>query len=346
MSEGILELVSDDSKMLTIINASALAEMLSLPDAVELVRLAMQELSTGLVSAPHRTAFPIASNGTLVMMPGAMTHIARFGIKVLSLFPATVRGDLPGHQGAMLLFDSESGRLLCVIDSHAITALRTAAASAVATQVLSQPKSSSLALLGCGSLASLHLEAMLLVRPIKDIYVWSRSQEKAKAFAKHWSDRVPAKVTSLASAREGIERAEIVCTLTASKSPILEGQWLRPGQHLNLVGASTRAAREVDDEAVARGYYVADCRSHAIEQAGELRHAIKTARIGEGHIAAEIGEILAGLKPGRTSSSAITIYKSLGHVAQDIRVANALVDRLNRSTRVIQVPWMAHAEAE
>jgi ornithine cyclodeaminase/alanine dehydrogenase-like protein (mu-crystallin family) len=342
---GTLRSLSND-RLLAIVNAAALAEMISLPEAIDLVSLAMQELSTGRVSAPERTVLPVGPKGKLALMPGTMDHIGRFGIKTLSIFSPEARNDLPSHQGVMLLFDSDSGQLLCAIDSHAITALRTAAATAVATRVLSRPESHSLALLGCGSLAPPHIEAMMLVRPIKDIYVWSHSEQKARAFATQCAARVSANVRSVAHAREAVEQADIVCTISASATPILEGGWLRAGQHLNLVGASTRAAREVDDEAVVRGYYVADSRAHALEQAGELRHAIESSRIGPGHVAAEIGEILTGSKPGRTSPSMITLYKSLGHVAQDIRVANAVLARLETSRHVVRVPWTGHGDHE
>jgi len=343
---GTVRSLSNDSRLLAIVNAAALAEMISLAEAIDLVSLAMQELSTGLVKAPERSVLSVVPRGKLALMPGAMPHITRFGIKTLSIFPAEARSGLPSHQGVMLLFDSDSGQLLCAIDSHAITALRTAAATAVATRALSQPKSSSLALLGCGSLAPLHVQAMMLVRPIKDIYIWSHAEDKARAFARQCAEQVSANVRSVAGAREAVERADIICTISASATPILEGGWLKAGQHLNLVGASTRASREVDDEAVVRGYYVADCRTHALEQAGELRHAIESSRIGTGHIAAEIGEILTGLKPGRTSPSMITVYKSLGHIAQDIRVANAVWARLSSSRRVVQVPWTGHGDRE
>lgn len=343
---GTVRSPSNDSRLLAIVNAAALAEMISLPEAIDLVGVAMQELSQGLVNAPERNLVPVGPRGKLAFMPGAMTRIGRFGIKTLSIFEPEAREDLPSHQGIMLLFDSDSGRLLCAIDSHSLTALRTAAATAVATRALSRPQSRSLALLGCGSLAPLHVQAMLLVRPIKDIYVWSRSEDRARAFAKQCAGLVSADVRWVASAREAVEQADIVCTISASATPILEGGWLKAGQHLNLVGSSTRASREVDDEAVVRGYYVADCRTHALAQAGELRHAIESSRVGPTHIAAEIGEILTGSKSGRTSASMITVYKSLGHIAQDIRVADAVLARLDSSRHVVRVPWTGHVDCE
>jgi ornithine cyclodeaminase/alanine dehydrogenase-like protein (mu-crystallin family) len=324
---------------IAIVNSRAVEETLSLARAIELVTLAMKELSAGLVTAPERTGMAVASEGKMVLMPGAMSHIQRFGIKTLSLFSTASERGLPGHQGIMLLFDGVSGRPLCAIDSHSITALRTAAASAVATRALSRSDSCSVALLGCGSLARLHIEAMLQVRSIDCIYVWSRARDKAQAFAAQMAHRLSANVKVVDSVQAAIESADIICTLTGADVPLVKGKWLRPGQHLNLVGASTRASREVDDETVARGYYVADCRSHVLEQAGEFRHALKGGYVGENHIAGEIGEILNGSKAGRSHPSMITIYKSLGHVAQDLRVADGIFAQLDRSKHVVWAPW-------
>jgi alanine dehydrogenase len=163
--------------------------------------------------------------------------------------------------------------------------------------------------------------------------------EKAARFAEYCRARLSARVIVAGTAREAVERADIICTVTSSPSPVLEGQWLKPGQHLNLVGSSTRASREVDDEAVARGLFVVDSRPHALSQAGELRHAIEQGHVDEKHVAAEIGEVLAGKAPGRSSAAMITTYKSLGHVAQDIRLIDTVYNRLGQSAHVVYVPW-------
>jgi ornithine cyclodeaminase len=302
------------SPVLAVVNALALADIISMPEAIELVTQAMLDLSNGLVSAPERTAVQVAPAGKLALMPGAMAGINRFGLKALSLYSTAASHGLPGHQGVMLLFDSVTGRPLCAIDSHALTGLRTAAASAVATQALACPESRSVAVLGCGSLAELHVEAISLVRPIEEIIVWGRSIEKARHFRAQCALRSPARVTLAHSVQEAVERADIICTVTSASSPILEGRWLQPGQHLNLVGASVRATREVDDLTVVRGRFIADSRAHALSQAGELRHAMDSGCVGEQHLAGEIGEVLAGRVMGRSDPAMITIYKSLGHM--------------------------------
>jgi ornithine cyclodeaminase/alanine dehydrogenase-like protein (mu-crystallin family) len=328
-------------ELLAVVNSRAVAESISMSEAIDLVTLAMQELSASLVTAPERKSLTVSPEGKMVLMPGTMSHIQRFGVKTLSLLETASEWGLPSHQGLMLLFDSRSGRPLCAIDSHALTAIRTAAATAVATRALARRDARSLALVGSGSLGSLHIEAILKVRPIENIRIWSRTAKRASSLAAETAARFPGTVEAFDSVQQTIEGSDIICTLTASATPVLEGKWLAAGQHLNLVGASTRAYREVDDEAVARGYYIADCTSHALEQAGELRHAVEQGYVTEQHIAGEIGEVLNGTKPGRSDDSMITIYKSLGHVAQDLRVADAVFAQLDRSKEAIWVPWPA-----
>jgi ornithine cyclodeaminase/alanine dehydrogenase-like protein (mu-crystallin family) len=308
-------------------------------DAIGLMTTAMQELSNELVTAPERGGMAVAPTGTMILMPGTMPNIRRFGVKVLSLFPSIASHNLPGHQGVMLLFDADDGRPLCALDSHAVTGIRTAAASAVATRMLSRSDCRSLALIGCGALALLHAKAICQVRPIQEIVVWGRSPQKARLLASQCADELGKSVVIASSVQEAVERTDIVCTLTSAPLPILEGLWLRPGQHLNLVGSSTRAKREVDDQAVMRGRFIVDSRSHALSQAGELRHAIETGCVNEQHVAAEIGEVLLGRALGRSNQAEITIYKSLGHIVQDIRIADAVFSHLNRSTHVVHVDW-------
>ncbi len=229
---GTVRSPSNNSRLLAIVNAAALAEMISLPEAIDLVSLAMQELSQGLVSAPERSVVPVGPRGKLALMPGAMAQIARFGIKTLSIFVPEARDDLPSHQGVMLLFDSDSGQLLCAIDSHALTALRTAAATAVATRALSRPTSCSLALLGCGSLAPLHVQAMLLVRPIKDIWSFEPFTGQGAGFRKPMRRAgIGQRPMGRGAPAKRWSRPTSACTISASATPILEGGWLKLGQH-------------------------------------------------------------------------------------------------------------------
>jgi alanine dehydrogenase len=327
---------AEDVQELFIINGPALAELVPLSDAIAIVDKAMQSLSDGQVVVPERTIMAVNSTTRLGLMPGAMPGRGRFGLKAVSLSTEAPRHGLSSHQGMMLLFDDRTGRSLAVLDCHALTRLRTAAASAVATRALTRPDAKTLAIIGTGDLALPHIEAMAMVRPITRVLVWGRSPDKARAVAGKCSRLA---VTVANSIEAAVAEADIICTLTASNGPILEGRWLKPGQHVNLVGASIRAAREADDEVVARGRFIADSRAHALSQAGELRHAIERGRVGEDHLKGEIGEVLLGRVPGRTAADQITIYKSLGHVAQDIAVADAALGRAGNSDKVAAIDW-------
>ncbi len=325
-----------DVEELLIINGPALAELVPLSDAIAIVDRAMRSLSDGQVVAPQRTVMAVNPTTRLGLMPGAMPGLGRFGLKAVSLSTEAPRHGLSSHQGMMLLFDDQTGRPLAVLDCHALTRLRTAAASAVATRALARADAKTLAIIGTGDLALPHIEAIAMVRPIARVVIWGRSPDKAQAIAERLSG--PAG-TVARTIEEAVADADIICTLTASNAPILEGRWLKPGQHVNLVGASIRAAREADDEVVARGWFIADSRAHALSQAGELHHAIEQGRVGEDHLKGEIGEVLLDRALGRAAREQITIYKSLGHVAQDIAVADAALGRAGNSDKVAAVDW-------
>ncbi len=308
-------------------------------DAIAIVDAAMRDLSAGRVVSPQRTVMSVNPATRLGLMPGAMSDLGRFGIKVVSLSSDAPKYGLPSHQGLMLLFDDVTGRPLAALDTHALTRLRTAAASAVATRALARGDAVTLAIIGCGDLAAPHIEAISAVRPIRRVILWSRTKESAHKLAE-LSSAVSRQTISVAQSVEAaVAEADIVCTLTASLTPVLLGTWLKPGQHVNLVGSSLRAPREADDEVVARGYFIADQREHALAQAGEFCHAVDEGRIGTDHLKGEIGEVLLGRVPGRAGDAQITIYKSLGHIAQDIAVAEQAVSRAYKSDKVAAVDW-------
>lgn len=331
---------SAEQPLLAIVNAAAVVELVPIADAIELIDTAMRELSADRVVAPKRWTVPVSPNGTMGLMPGSMPGLDRFGIKVLSLFDNGMETGRSGHQGLMLLFDRTDGRPLAVIESGALTALRTAAASAVATRALARQDARSVAIIGCGEQANWHVDAMTSVRPIEQIRVWARSPEKAQRFANRHRQRGQPVIVAR-SARAAVTGADIICMVSHSPEPLVFGDWLEDGQHLNLVGASVVSAREVDDIAVARGRFFVDSRSHALVQAGELLHAVAAGVVGKEHVIAEIGEVLDGHVVGRSSPSSITIYKSLGHVVQDLCVADAIFARLARSDHVQKARWQA-----
>jgi ornithine cyclodeaminase len=225
------------------------------------------------------------------------------------------------------------------MDAAEITAIRTAAASAVATRALSREDAGILAILGTGEQAATHVEALRHVRALKAIRVWGRSQEKARAFAARESARLPFPIEVCESAREAVAGADIICTLTGATEPILSGQWLESGAHVNLVGASRRHAREADDEVVARSRFFVDLRVSALAEAGELYHAQQAGLVGESHILGEIGEVLGGQVQGRSSERDITVYKSVGIAAQDMASAHVIYERAMQEGIGNRVPF-------
>ncbi|HEY8254231.1 MAG TPA: ornithine cyclodeaminase family protein [Rhizomicrobium sp.] len=319
---------------LLVINQAALQDTITLAETIEVVDQAMRELSAGLVAAPERTVMSVNAATRLGLMPGVMPSLARFGVKVVSLSADAESFGLPSHQGVMLLFDSATGQPLAALDCHALTRTRTAAATAVATRAMARADAKVLTIIGPGDLAGPHLEAISAIRPIEQVRVWGRSRDKADAFAAGCRNMSVADTVERA-----VEGADIICTLTSSSEPLLEGKWLEPGQHLNLVGSSLRSSREVDDETVRRGYFIVDSREHALSQAGELLHAIEQRVVGQSHVKGEIGEVLLGKAPGRVGDEQITIYKSLGHAAQDLALAHAVLLRAGKSDKVTAVDW-------
>ncbi|TPG16738.1 ornithine cyclodeaminase family protein [Sphingomonas koreensis] len=329
MQNGELRKITEAacSSALASLGPDDLSPLISIEEAIALVDKGMRLLSAGDVASPQRWSMPVGEHGLMAIMPGAAPGLGRFGIKVLGLFPPGMRIDLPSHQGVMLLFDLADGRPLCAIDAHALTVLRTAAASAVATRTLSRPDASILAILGCGEQARLHIEAICRVRHIEHIRLWNRTPARAKCLARHCGAISSAKTLVTDDPVDAVRGAHIVCTLTAASDPLLFGANLEPGQHLNLVGSSRDGPREVDDEVVAKARYFADSREHALREGSELVHAIRSGIVNADHLVAEIGEVLNGSAKGRISASDITLYKSLGHIVQDLVVADTAYRR-------------------
>lgn len=302
------------------IGAAELMSLVSMDQAIGAVNGAMRALSKGRLIAPRRWSMPLDETARMGLMPGALPDSGRFGVKVLSMFGSAARGPLPSHQGVMLLFDMADGRSLCAIDAAALTALRTAAATAVATRALARPESSSLAIIGCGDQAALHVQVLRTVLPLRRIFLWNRTRAKAERFAETLSGGVD--ILVCVSPETAVRDADVVCTLTSSPKPLLYGRDFHAGQHVNLIGSSTAGPREVDDVLVARSRYFVDCRDHALDQAAELKSAIDNGLVNTAHIVGEIGEVLLGHAEGRMSPDDLTVYKSLGHVVQDLAVAD------------------------
>src|SRR5690606_6843899 len=219
---------------------------LPIADCIDVIEAAMIAVSQGKANLPLRWLMPVDGGNAMGIMPGGLADPHIHGIKLVSLYPENPQRGLSSHQGVILLFDSGDGRPLAAVDGASVTAQRTAAASAAATRALSRPESRVLAILGAGEQADHHLPAHLAVRPFDEVRVWTRTYANAQAFAARHAAKV-ASIRAVATAREAVAGADVVVTATASPAAILKGEWLEPGQHVNLVGASVASAREIDD---------------------------------------------------------------------------------------------------
>ncbi len=231
-----------------LIDAAEVRANLTYELCIPTVRAAMIALSAGETRQLLRSIMHFDDGRMFGVMPGAMGDTAAFGAKVLSVFPQNFEVGRPSHQGVVLLFDPVTGELACVAEAREITAIRTAAASAVATDALATPGANHLAILGYGEQALTHARAISKVRRLKSLTVWGRSPERAAAFADKIGAELGLAAHVAASAHEAVAWADIICTVTAAAHPVLEGAWVRPGTHINLVGSSFPGPAEVDND--------------------------------------------------------------------------------------------------
>jgi ornithine cyclodeaminase/alanine dehydrogenase-like protein (mu-crystallin family) len=306
------------------IDREEVARRLTYEMCIPIVRDAMIAFSRGETRQLLRSIIPLADGRLFGVMPGAMGPRAPFGAKLISVFPENFALGIQSHQGLVILFDPETGAPVCVVHAGEITAIRTAAASAVATDALARKDSGRLAILGYGEQAATHARAIGKVRRVESIKIWGRSPERAHVFAKRMQAELVVPAASAATVEEAVAEADIICTVTSAAEPILKGAWVRPGTHLNLVGSSHAGPVEVDNDLVVRSRFIADSREGVLAQGAEFLRAKAAGLIGDEHIVAEIGQVLAGEIIGRCSNEEITVYKSLGHVVQDLSTGWAL----------------------
>lgn len=292
-------------------------ELLTMEECIGVMKDALRALALGEVHNPLRQAIRApGAPGLLGLMPawrgGAQPY---YGLKEVCVFPENPKRGLDTHLGAVILHSGETGEPLAFMNAAAITAIRTAAVSAVATKLLARPDAVVLAILGSGAQAKAHLRAIPLVRDIRETRVYSRS-----------SGTVP-------SAEECVRGADIVVTATSSREPVLERAWLKPGVHINAVGSSIAAARELDGETMAAVSLFVDRRESTLHESGDFLFARREGFIDDGHIRAELGELLTGAANGRKSEEEITLFKSLGLAVEDLASAAFLYEKARRLER-------------
>jgi len=323
-----------------LVNEAGVHELLPMDACVSLMRDALTALSRGDAVLPLRSKmFLPDQSGLLGLMPGYLGDPQSFGLKVVAVMPGNHGTPYDSHQGVVMLFGVEHGEPLAILDASAITAIRTAAASAAATDVLARSDAGDLALIGSGVQARTHLAAMKTVRPLRRVRVWSRNRANAERFASEESKAAGVPIEVAETAEAAVKGADLVCTTTSSREPVLQGAWLAAGAHVNAVGACFPNAREVDTEAVRRARLYTDCRESCLKEAGDFIIPRNEGAIDDGHLVGEVGDVFLGKIPGRRSPNEITLYESLGVAVEDLAAANAIHRRARETGAGTWLEW-------
>ncbi|HEX7064199.1 MAG TPA: ornithine cyclodeaminase family protein, partial [Bacillales bacterium] len=295
-----------------VITQDEVDSLLSMASCIEVMKTVLAELSKGEAVQELRSVMPVKQGKLLGMMPGILKNKKVVGTKVITVYDGNHKNGLPSHQGVILLFDADNGKLRATIDATKITGIRTAAASAAATDYLAKKDSRVLGMIGSGEQARTHLEAILKVRPIEQVKVWSRNREHAESFKAEMELKFRIPVEIYDSVREVAADSDIICTVTSTKEPVLKGEWVQPGTHVNAVGACQPKDRELASDLVGKSDFYVDRLESAVHESGDYLIPLAEGVIEEAHIKGEIGELLTGRKEGRESDSAVTIFESLG----------------------------------
>jgi ornithine cyclodeaminase len=298
--------------------------LLPMGECIELMAEVLSDLSRGKGYQPLRGIHrPPGIEGAMALMPAAWAGSSGpvLGLKAVCIFPGNRALGEDAHQGAVVLLSGRTGKPLALLDGSAVTTIRTAAVSAVATRALARPEASVLALVGAGVQGRAHLESIAAVRRLTEVRVASLGGGTAREFAKEFSPRYPFPIRAT-SVEEAVRGAGIVATLTTSKEPVLDSAWLARGAHVNAVGSSVPTSRELDGKTLAGGVLFADRRESLENESGEYVQALRAGEITPGVVRAELGEVLTGARPGRTSADEVTIFKSLGLGIEDVAAAS------------------------
>ena len=320
------------------LTANDVRRSLPMKDAVEAMKSAFRELSAGRVLVPLRSHINLPEHqGGVLAMPAYSPETMRFGLKVITLFENNPGQNLPFIQGMVMLFETVTGSPLALMDGTALTAIRSGAASGAATDLLAREAIGKVAVFGAGIQGRTQLEAVCAVRKIREACVCDLDHGRASDFAHEASIQLGIPVTVATSSAQALDGADVICTATTSATPVFEDHEVEMGTHINAIGSYKPHIREIPPETVARAHVVVDLTAAAWEEAGDLILPFQAGLIGRDHIRAELGEIVAGMKPGRTHPETVTFFKSVGIAIQDLAAASmalANAEKLGIGTEV------------
>lgn len=324
---------------LLILGREDVERLLTYRACIPLMRDAMIALSNGTTRQLLRGIIDLDHGRAFGVMPGAMGGDGPFGAKLVSVFPENFAAGKPSHQGVIALFDAATGAPVAIVDAGEVTAIRTAAATAAATDTLARADASRLAVLGYGEQAWRHIEAVSHVRTLDHVRIWGRDPALAAAMAVRVRTELGLDADGAPDVGAAVANADIICTTTAAHDPILHDHHVRPGTHINAVGSSRAGPAELDTALVVRARFIADYRPGVLAQGAEFLNAKAAGLVGDDHVLGEIGQIMANTLAGRTGPDDVTIYKSLGHVVQDLASAAYLCRAAEAGSAGSRVPF-------
>jgi ornithine cyclodeaminase len=305
------------------INGQEVARLLTMEKCEALMRGVLSGLAAGKYLQPLRSILRLPGENLFGFMPASLGDGDYFGAKLVTAFHRNTEAGLPSHMGYVLLFEPEHGNLVAMVDATKITEIRTGAVSGVATGLLARKDAHTLALIGAGAQARSHLAAIRLVRDLRQVTVYDLDRDRADIFAREVEREGGPAIVVAASAEEAVTDADIVCTLTTSAKPFLRREWIKPGTHINAVGAFSPDRREVASDLVAASRLFADQVDAMRKECGEYLVPLMEGLIGEDHIKGAIGDVILGLVPGRTNDAEITLFDALGQAAEDVACAKS-----------------------
>lgn len=317
--------------MIRILSRQDVQRAVTMAEAIDVVQAAYIQLSQGEATVPVRLALQVPKQeGVVLYMPAYLSRSEGLGAKIVTIFPHNPQIGLPTIHALVVVNDARTGAPIAVIEGGYLTALRTGAASGVATRLLARPDARVAAIFGAGGQGRTQLEGVCAVRDIERAWVYDLNIQAAQRFAAEMSTRggrIPADIRVASTPREAVRDADVICTATTSKTPVFEDADLKPGVHINGIGAFTHEMQEIPVATVQRALVVVDNVAACLAEAGDLVIPLNQGLIARDHFATEIGQVAAGIRPGRTSADQITFFKSVGNAVQDISVAQLILQR-------------------
>lgn len=319
-----------------IIGKKEAEELLTMADCIDAMEQTLRDISAGHTAMLQRSMMPQPKGNKFALMAADNQQQGICGVKAI-VFPGAEARANGTNQGIVPLFDGNTGALLAIVDAECITAVRTAASSAAAARILAREDSETLAILGAGRIGRLHIQAVRQARPIRRVLVWNRTPERAEQCCRWAKEAFGLEAVVCREARQAAEQADIICTVTQAKEPILQGEWLKPGAHINAVGACAPNARELDTLAVQRSRIYLDQREAALRDGGDLAIPLAEGRLPMENIVGEVGQVLLGQIPGRRSPEEITLFESVGIAVEDLAAAYLIYQKACRQGLGVEV---------